>query len=695
MTAYPAGAPAFGPPRGQSWHAPFAVTPPGRSSRLSSRARVLAGLLVASVAVLGSVVPVQAAVSAPKVVIIVGPVGGVTDSYRNEADKAARVARRAGADVVTVYSPDATWSAVRRAVDGASILVYMGHGNGWPSRYRDSLYPPTQNGFGLNPVAGNGDAAHQYFGEASIDELHLAHGAIVLLHHLCYASGNSEPGLPEGTQADAIARVDNYAAGFIRAGARAVVAEGHLGPAYYVRALLEGRLSVGAAWAGSPTANGHTFALASVRSPGFTQWLDPDRASGGFYRSLVATGAGGSLAAPGGRGATSTASVPAPPSLVGSGVVFGSLTLDGPPTDASSIRLVLPISAGVRALKTAKVRLAIRWDPIIVDAPPGAGPPDAEAGPGPTLAAATAPTPSAAPAPTPSADPTAPVRSGDPSAPPTAEVIDPAPSAAPATTVPEPPDVQLVVPERAGEVVDPVSARVTAQGLEATVAGPELPGLYRLVVSVHTADGEPYDAATQALVVPAFVRVGGAMSVAYGAPASIGIPAAGAGEIAVAVLNAGTQAWDAAAPGAHRRHPEPQVAADRSATIVARLTATWVSPEGRPVPPQVVVPLDPSVTGPGGKAVVRVPLAAPGAPGAYLVLLDVIPATGQPLSATGSTPALIRVLVGPPDPPRRDRRAPIRRARHDARMRRGNAVDRRGEQRAGRPRVLLPRRLRA
>ena len=82
---------------------------------------------------------------------------------------------------------------------GASIVVYLGHGNGWPSRYRDALYPPTQNGFGLNPVAGGDDGAHQYFGEASVDDLQLAPNAVVLLSHLCYASGNTEPGLAEGT----------------------------------------------------------------------------------------------------------------------------------------------------------------------------------------------------------------------------------------------------------------------------------------------------------------------------------------------------------------------------------------------------------------------------------------------------------------------------------------------------------------
>ena len=53
-----------------------------------------------------------------------------------------------------------------------------------------------------------------------------------MFRHLCYASGNSEPGLPEGSTSDAIQRVDNYAAGFLRAGAKAVVAEAGLGPAY-------------------------------------------------------------------------------------------------------------------------------------------------------------------------------------------------------------------------------------------------------------------------------------------------------------------------------------------------------------------------------------------------------------------------------------------------------------------------------
>ena len=50
-------------------------------------------------------------------------------------------------------------------------------------------------------------------------DIELAKNAVVLLNHLCYASGNTEPGLPEGTLDQARQRVDNFAAGFIAAGA--------------------------------------------------------------------------------------------------------------------------------------------------------------------------------------------------------------------------------------------------------------------------------------------------------------------------------------------------------------------------------------------------------------------------------------------------------------------------------------------
>ena len=46
-----------------------------------------------------------------KVVIVVGPAGGATDRYREEARSAAALARKYTPDVTELYSPNATWPA--------------------------------------------------------------------------------------------------------------------------------------------------------------------------------------------------------------------------------------------------------------------------------------------------------------------------------------------------------------------------------------------------------------------------------------------------------------------------------------------------------------------------------------------------------------------------------------------------------
>ena len=177
---------------------------------------------------------------------------------------------------------------MREALQGASLVVYMGHGNGWPSKYRDSLFPPTQDGFGLNPKAGGDDYTHQYFGEASVGgQVELARNAIVLLNHLCYASGNSEPGLPEGSLVQAKQRVDNYAAGFIRAGAAAVIAEAWSSPSYFVKTILSSNRSIQSAWSNAPSANRNRLAFKSERSAGYVAQMDTETATSGFTRSVV------------------------------------------------------------------------------------------------------------------------------------------------------------------------------------------------------------------------------------------------------------------------------------------------------------------------------------------------------------------------------------------------------------------------
>ncbi len=258
--------------------------------------RPLAVLLLAVTAVAGtlaSATPVRAAaaLSPAKVVIVVGATHGATASYRRSADAAYAEAIRHTPNVVKVYSPNATWSRVKAAAVGASVLIYFGHGNGWPSPYTYDPNYTTKDGFGLNyDTNRNGklsDYENRYYGEPYVKTLDLAPNAIVLLHHLCYASGNSEPGHANPTMTVARQRISNYAAGFLQSRAQAVLADGHRGPVDYLRALFTTDQTIEALWRTAPSANGHVSAFTSTRTSGVRALMDPEGTSSGFYRSLV------------------------------------------------------------------------------------------------------------------------------------------------------------------------------------------------------------------------------------------------------------------------------------------------------------------------------------------------------------------------------------------------------------------------
>ncbi len=245
-------------------------------------------LALAFVASLGLIVPaVSAAAGDPKVVIVVGATHGATAGYRTRAESAYTEARKYSSNVIKVYSPNATWAKVKAAVVGAAIVIYLGHGNGWPSPYTyDPLYT-TKNGMGLNATAGAGDYNNKYYGEPYMASMDLAPGAIVLLHHLCYASGNSEPGHAEPTVTTARKRADNYAQGFLKAGASAVIADGHSGAESYLRALFTTHQSIEDMWRTMPNRNGNVVQFPSMRTPGVTVFQDPKTPTSGFYRSLA------------------------------------------------------------------------------------------------------------------------------------------------------------------------------------------------------------------------------------------------------------------------------------------------------------------------------------------------------------------------------------------------------------------------
>jgi hypothetical protein len=97
--------------------------------------RLAAAALLAALTAFGVSAPAAAAVpvSNAKVVIVVGATEGTTSTYRSYADQAYAEAIKYTSRVTKVYSPNATWSKVKAAVAGANIVLYYGHGNGWPS----------------------------------------------------------------------------------------------------------------------------------------------------------------------------------------------------------------------------------------------------------------------------------------------------------------------------------------------------------------------------------------------------------------------------------------------------------------------------------------------------------------------------------------------------------------------------------
>lgn len=265
------------------------VDPRGAGSASSGRAlRVLGMVMLATSLAVGGLAfgPQPAEAAQKKVVIVVGPVGKYTGSYKTAANAMASTARNYGAKVIKVYSPYATWSRVKSAARGAHVFIYLGHGNGWPSPYKP-FQKRTKNGVGVNSAYGRGNNNHKYYGEKFMaSELGLAKNAAVILMKLCYASGNSEPGRANPTKSVAKSRVDNYGAGFLRGGASAVFAEGSSKGQYILKGLFKTNKTMAEIfWSAGHAKKAYRITFSGSRSIGKAV-MDPHK-PGLYYRSVV------------------------------------------------------------------------------------------------------------------------------------------------------------------------------------------------------------------------------------------------------------------------------------------------------------------------------------------------------------------------------------------------------------------------
>jgi hypothetical protein len=174
---------------------------------------------------------------------------------------------------------------VKSLSQGANLFIYLGHGNGYPSPY-GAFSRYSKDGLGLN--AYDGSTSHKYYGEYYVDHyLNFAPNSVVILNRLCYASGNSEPGKTLPTKSTAIKRVDNFGAGFLRTGARAVFAEGISSASYILYGLFKTTRTIKQIFWSDPARSGaNDFSFSSVRTPGRWAILDP-KSAGKYYRSVI------------------------------------------------------------------------------------------------------------------------------------------------------------------------------------------------------------------------------------------------------------------------------------------------------------------------------------------------------------------------------------------------------------------------
>jgi hypothetical protein len=222
------------------------------------------------------------------------------------------------------------------------------------------------------------------------------------------------------------------------------------------------------------------------------------------------------------------------------------------------------------------------------------------------------------------------------------------------------PDLGLVTPERAGDVVAPVKIKLSKKSFAFKAEAPSAPGRYRLTVTLHDGDGVAFDPITQAQLPALIVRVTGDLDAEIVAPATAEVEPGSTSGLSVWVANLGVADWG---------HPAVRDPRDREGSApatMARLTGTWVPLGGTDDPDQIASAAAAAATPfvlpagmePGAVVPAELALFAPSVAGDYLLILDVLDPDKGSLIANGVEPTIIRVKVAAAPPPAEPAPAP-------------------------------------
>ena len=194
-----------------------------------------------------------------------GRPSGLTDLYRSVGAAAAREARRWTSDVVTVVSPERHLAGGQAALRGASIVVYLGHGNGLAVALSRCLYPP-------HPERARAQPGCRRWRHSPPVLRRIVHRAARSASRPVRSSCSTTCAMRAATRSRACPRdrltsarqrVDNYAAGWLRAGAGAVIADTFGEPRPTSRRSSAAREPSTGSWRGAPEFHDHVLPFAA------------------------------------------------------------------------------------------------------------------------------------------------------------------------------------------------------------------------------------------------------------------------------------------------------------------------------------------------------------------------------------------------------------------------------------------------